>query len=53
MLNLQLYRFYVDDINLIGIQKELNKIANYLKNKFKMNDFLFFSFFLKKEEAKF
>ena len=30
---------YLDDLNLIGIHKELIKVFNYIKNEFEMKDF--------------
>ena len=29
---------YVDDMNIVGTREELNKTAEYLKNKFEMKD---------------
>ena len=37
---------YVDDLNLVGTPEELTKIANCLKNEFKMKDLGKKNFFL-------
>ena len=29
---------YIDDLNLVGIPKELTRTTNYLKNEFEMKD---------------